>query len=150
MRKQEKSKYYGDGATCEICGIDVAPENLHSFILTYAMPGKYQHPEDGRAVGITAYQCLNQQHVGCCHAHAVEAAITCLLHHHDLYEVEGDMHPGIAGLKDALSVHIPADDNYSHRAKHEKKLAYLQQQYQQYQPTQGNTQRNNMPQSTNG
>lgn len=64
---------YKDGliVDCEVCGKPTPMEQLHSFILTYAMPG----PTYG------AYQPSCIQHYGCCHEHAIMAAVNCLLDH---------------------------------------------------------------------
>jgi hypothetical protein len=120
LRKQhEGTTRVSDGTTCEICGVFIPPENIHSFAVGYAMPGSYYHPLNEERYGLSAYTCLCSQHFACCHAHAIEAAITCLLAHHDLFEYQGELQALLdKKVGELTKLHIHNTDVYSHASKH--------------------------------
>jgi hypothetical protein len=71
IREMQGYRAIGDTHACEICDKIVPLNDMHSLAVVYRMPGP----------GSTAYQCPNEQHFGCCHEHAVLAALACLTSH---------------------------------------------------------------------
>lgn len=57
--------------TCEICGKVTLPANTFSIFVEYPMPGP----------GNVTQRCPCVQHFACSHAHAVLAAIVCMIFH---------------------------------------------------------------------
>lgn len=58
---------------CEAPGCTVSRRlgEMFSMAVVYRMPGAGKRP----------YQCPDEQHFGCCHAHAKAALLACLDHH---------------------------------------------------------------------
>jgi hypothetical protein len=85
---------------CEICGTQRPFRDMNSIAVGYRFPGKVD--QGHRQVWLQAYQCPDEQHYGCCHEHAMLAAIACLvLHIH-----EGPHNSAGDALEHELLVHI--------------------------------------------
>lgn len=64
---------------CEICGTQRPFRDMNSIAVGYRFPGKVD--EGHRQVWLPAFQCGDEQHYGCCHEHAMLAALACLVLH---------------------------------------------------------------------
>jgi hypothetical protein len=120
LRKQhEGMTRVPEGTNCEICGVYVPGESIHSFAVVYTSPGAFYHPLEETRYQLGAYNCKCFQHFACCHAHALEATITCLLAHHDLFEYQGDLQALLdKNIGELTKLHIHSTDVYSHASKH--------------------------------
>lgn len=56
---------------CEICGKEVPDSEQFAMSISYNMPGP----------GKAAYACPSFHHTACCHDHAEQAAVACLIEH---------------------------------------------------------------------
>lgn len=81
-------------ATCEVCGAQVEPVDIHSFVVVYALPGR-DRSDTQFTRSLPVYQCDHEQHIGCSYEHAALAAITCMLHH-----MNDNRHEGATDIND--------------------------------------------------